>query len=195
MNLVAHQLLSFNNPEWQAGNHLGEVVKGKNYKKYEASIQKGILLHRFIDSYTDSHDIVKLSTKNLHGNHGKYSSVIVDIFYDYLLIKNWDKFSKVNFYEFKDNCYRVLENFMDLYPAELRFYTKKLIEKDWFTAYETIEGVEITLKKLSVRTKFENTMHKAVKDLYLKESLFEEHFLTFFPEILKECKVFLKPEN
>ncbi|MGI9526408.1 MAG: ACP phosphodiesterase [Weeksellaceae bacterium] len=192
MNLVAHQLLSFNNPSWQIGNHLGEVVKVKHYLKYPEPIQKGILLHRLIDSYTDQHPIVKRSSTYLHKDYGKYSPVIVDIFYDFILIKNWDKFSEVPFKEFKNNCYHLLNENMPLYPPKLKLMTNALIKYDWFQAYGSYEGIEKTLRGLSVRTTFQNNMYKAVKDLYMKESDFEEDFLDFYPDLIHECKRFLE---
>ncbi|MXV38032.1 DUF479 domain-containing protein [Flavobacteriaceae bacterium Ap0902] len=191
MNLVAHQLLSFNNPEWQIGNHLGEVIKAKKYLHFPEPIQKGILLHRLIDSYTDAHEVVKKSSTLLHKDYGKYSPVIVDIFYDFILIKNWDKFNEVPFDIFKANCYKLFMQYMDLYPPKLKMMTKALIKNDWFAAYSNYDGIEKTLRGLSVRTTFQNNMYMAVKDLYIKESEFEANFMNFFPDLTHECKTFL----
>lgn len=191
MNLVAHQLLSFEYAPWQVGNHLGEIVKGKDYQLYNKEIAKGILLHRHIDSYTDSHEKVKHSSSLLHKNYGKYSPIIVDIFYDYLLIKNWDRFSKVDFYTFRMQCYQTLSSHLDVYPSKLQNLTKAMIKYDWFAKYGTLEGLEITLKNLSKRTTFHNNMHMAVKELYMKEEEFNKDFIAFFPDLETSCKDFL----
>ncbi|MDG4946181.1 acyl carrier protein phosphodiesterase [Weeksellaceae bacterium KMM 9713] len=191
MNLVMHQLLSFDNPAWQVGNHLGEIVKGKKHEEYPDDLQKGILLHRFIDSFSDSHDMVKNSTSKLHKNYSKFSPIIVDVYYDFLLIKNWHLFSQQTFEEFKDNCYRILQDSEHLYPPKLLKFTQALIKHDWFEKYSTYEGLEITLSNMSSRTSFENNMHMAVRDLYLNEAQFEEDFLKFMPEIVRACEDFL----
>ena len=70
------------------GNFIADGIKGKKYLEYPAAIQKGILLHRAIDSYTDSHPVVRQSSKRLHANYGHYSGVIVDILYDHFLASN-----------------------------------------------------------------------------------------------------------
>lgn len=191
MNLVAHQLLSFNRPKWQVGNHLGDMVKGNKYQTYEPEIQQGILLHRFIDSFTDEHELVKKSSSRLHQNYGKYSPIIVDIFYDFLLIKHWDTFSETDFETFRKNCYRVLEAHKHLYDHKLGILTEAMIMYDWFMEYSTYEGIEKTLKALSQRTKFENNMYEAVKDLYMDEAAFEEDFLAFFPQLEEKCRAFV----
>lgn len=192
MNLVAHQLLSFNNPEWQIGNHLGEVVKGKNYDQYSSEIAKGIKLHRFIDSFTDSNDIVKKSTLKFHSKYKKYSPVLIDIFYDYFLIKNWEKYAETDFLNFKNSVYKLLGSHTHIYPKKLAISTNAMIKHDWLEKYTTLDGIEITLKNLSKKTTFVNNMHMAVKDLYIQEESLNKEFNLFFPTIIDACKNFLE---
>ena len=82
MNLVAHQYLSFNQPDIQVGNYLGEVVKGNKYLNYPKTISQGILLHRAIDYFTDENEIVKKSTSYFHATQHKYAPIIIDLMYD-----------------------------------------------------------------------------------------------------------------
>lgn len=195
MNLVMHQFLSFDHAQWQVGNHMGEVVKGKQYLNYEAEIQTGILLHRFIDSYSDAHPLVKNSSKRLHGNYGKFAPIIVDVYYDFLLIKNWETFNIQSFTGFKNACYVLLSSQMNSYPDKLKKFTQAMVKYDWFGAYSTYDGLELILKNMSKRTKFQNNMHMAVKDLYMHESGFEQDFLAFFPDLLDSTCNFLGIET
>ena len=195
MNLVVHQLLSFRNPSWQVGNHLGESVKGKKYLDFEPEIQKGILLHRFIDSYSDLDPVVKRSTFQLHQNYGKFSPIIIDVYYDFLLIKNWKRFTLQPFEEFKQECYALLSSRYDIYPEKLIRFTEAMIMYDWYEAYSHYEGLESILQNMGRRTKFQNNMHMAVKDLYINEQQFEEDFLTFFPDLIKKTRQFLQIEE
>ena len=54
MNYLAHLVLSGKNEEVLFGNFIADAVKGKSYLTWSKNIQKGILLHRFIDHYTDT---------------------------------------------------------------------------------------------------------------------------------------------
>ena len=92
MNFLAHIYLSGEDEGITIGNFIADGIKGKKYLSYPASIQKGILLHRGIDSFTDSHPTVRQSTARLHENYGHYSGVIVDILYDHFLAKNWEEY-------------------------------------------------------------------------------------------------------
>ncbi len=95
MNFLAHIYLSGNDTDLIIGNFIADGIKGKKYKKFSPGIQKGILLHREIDTFTDAHPIVRQSTKRLHKNYGHYSGIIVDILYDHFLAKNWSRYSDV----------------------------------------------------------------------------------------------------
>ena len=59
MNYLAHIYLSGKNRQIQIGNFVGDAVKGKAYNSYPDFFRKGILLHRLIDSFADTHPAVK----------------------------------------------------------------------------------------------------------------------------------------
>ena len=61
MNFLAHTYLSGANDEIIVGNFMGDYVKGKNYLHLPELIKKGILIHRDIDYYTDTHPITRES--------------------------------------------------------------------------------------------------------------------------------------
>ncbi len=61
MNYLAHIYLSYDNDQVKIGNFIADFIKGNNFKKFPEAIQKGILLHRLIDSFTDAHPVVRKS--------------------------------------------------------------------------------------------------------------------------------------
>ena len=89
MNFLAHIYVSGDNDLVKIGNFMADSIRGHSYDVYPMEIQKGILLHRSIDSFTDMHPIYRQSKHRLHEKYGHYSGVIMDIFYDHFLAKNW----------------------------------------------------------------------------------------------------------
>lgn len=191
MNFAAHQFLSFENPEIQIGNLLGEIVRGKNFKDYEGDRQKGILLHRQIDSFTDSHPVVKNSSQKFHENYGKYSPVIVDVLYDHILIANWEKYSNEPYEVFVENCYALFRKHFDEFPPRLQFIIKHLLQHDWFRNYTTLEGIGQTLYGISQRSKYPNKISNAVYEYELFKDELHVDFNLFFPELITHCKEYL----
>ena len=99
MNHLAHFFLSGNDEDLAIGNFVADFITNRELPNYTEGVKRGIFLHRAIDAFTDSHLVVKQSTKRLHPFHHKYSPVIVDVYYDFLLAKNWDKFdNKANYF-------------------------------------------------------------------------------------------------
>lgn len=61
MNFLAHIYLSGDNDLIKIGNFMADGIRGKQFEHFPEDVQKGIVLHRFIDTYTDSHDIFRQS--------------------------------------------------------------------------------------------------------------------------------------
>lgn len=195
MNFLAHQFLSFHQKDLQIGNLYGEIVRVKDYLKFPEGIKKGILLHRSIDSFTDTNEIVKESTVLFHPKYGKYAPVIVDVLYDYFLIKNWQLYTNQPFESFVGDCYSLFKTEFDGFDPKLKFIVKHLLEYDWFHNYSNYDGIRETLKGISHRSKFENNIDEAVVEMRLYENELNEHFKLFFPKIIEHCKLFIENES
>ena len=113
MNFLAHIFLSGEeDDQLKLGNFMGDTVRGKQYLNYPERVQCGILLHRQIDTFTDSHPLFRESKRRLVPIYGHYAGVITDIFYDYFLTKHWEKFSSEDLDSYINRFYTLLqENF------------------------------------------------------------------------------------
>jgi len=188
MNFLAHIYLSGDDDGITIGNFIADGIKGKRYRKYPQQIQKGILLHRAIDSYTDSHPIVKRSTKRLHENYGHYSGVIVDILYDHFLAKNWKNYHDIPLNEYVDEFYEMLRNNYEVLPTRIQRMMPYMINDNWLLNYATIPGISRILNQMNVRTKGISKMNFAVLELEEFYVEFEEEFTSFFAELIDYSK-------
>ncbi len=195
MNYLAHIYLSGDNELVTIGNFMADSIKGKSYKKYTKPLQVGILLHRHIDTFTDSHPIVKQSTKRLHKKYSHYSGVIVDIFYDHFLAKNWKDYSQIPLGNYVDCFYKSLNDNYSILPKEIQYMMPYLIADNWLLSYSTIEGIGNILKGMNKRTKNRSGMNEAVIELKTYYHEFEVEFTTFFEELIKTSKEKLKTLN
>lgn len=87
MNYLAHLFLADDTPESLLGNLLGDFMKGVVKEQFSNSIQQGIELHRKIDSYTDSHPVVRNAKHLISLERRRYAGVLLDVFYDHFLAK------------------------------------------------------------------------------------------------------------
>ncbi|WP_336070493.1 acyl carrier protein phosphodiesterase [Mesoflavibacter sp. CH_XMU1404-2] len=184
MNYLAHIYLSGNNKMLTIGNFIADGIRGKKYKTYPIEVQKGILLHRQIDTFTDAHPTVRQSTKRLHKNYGHYSGIIVDILYDHFLAKNWSKYSDVPLEDYAENFYQILTDNIDILPQRILKMMPHLISGNWLLSYATKEGIAKVLDGMNKRTKNRSQMNLATKELDLFYDEFEAEFTSFFEELI-----------
>ena len=110
MNFLAHIYLSNDNDFLKIGNFIADSIHGNNYLHFEEEVKKGIILHRHIDTFTDSHPTYRKSKHRLHQKYGHYSGVIMDIVYDHFLAKNWNNYSNEKLEDYADKFYKLLHD-------------------------------------------------------------------------------------
>jgi acyl carrier protein phosphodiesterase len=183
MNFLAHLYLSKNNKNILIGNFISDAVKGKAYKNYPKEIKAGILLHREIDHFTDTHPIVRESMRRLHPRYRHYDGVIIDILYDHFLAKNWANYSEIPLEVYAENIYAFLSENIETFPEELQKLLPNMIQYNWLVNYASMEGIERVLSGMNRRTKGISKMDLAIEDLKLHYTEFEEDFTLYFKEL------------
>ncbi len=188
MNYLAHIYLSGENEVVTIGNFIADGIKGKDYKKYSKDIQTGILLHRQIDTYTDSHKTVRKSTKRLHAKYSHYSGVIVDILYDHFLAKNWSTYSDISLEDYTENFYDSLEEHYEILPTRIQKMMPYLVTDNWLLSYASIKGITRVLNGMNRRIKNISNMNEAVNELEEFYDEFEDEFTLFFDDLMAFSK-------
>lgn len=183
MNFLAHIYLSGDNDLIKIGNFMADGIRGKQFENYHSEIQEGIILHRFIDTYTDAHPIFRKSTKRLHHEYHHYAGVIVDVFYDHFLAKNWNTYSDENLTDFTNNFYQSLRDNYDFLSERAKGMMPYLIEQNWLLSYQTVEGIHQILTQMDRRTKNASKMRFASNELKEHYTEFEIEFTTFFEDL------------
>jgi acyl carrier protein phosphodiesterase len=191
MNWLAHIFLSEQNIDQQLGNYLADPLKGRTWDGASDDIVKGMKIHKIIDAYTDSHQIVYASKSRLK-ERGRLKPVIVDITYDYLLTKNWDLFSQVSMQKFIETFYMQAQKRATSFPDHASQWVIHLIENDRLNKYHELSQLKeafgridkrLSPKLLSKESAIEyfDIVCEQIDDL-------ENDFLSFFPDLCHVVK-------
>ena len=192
MNFLAHLYLSGTHQKVMVGNFIGDFVKGRNaLETFEPEIVKGIELHRGIDEFTDSHPIVTESKNRLRPKYRHYSGVIVDVFYDHFLAKNWNQYHSEILPDYADYAYETIQSFDAILPKEVKYMLPYMIKGNWLVNYSKLEGINRTLSGMSHRTPYESKMEEATIDLEKNYEAFKKEFDNFFPTLKTFSENFL----
>lgn len=183
MNYLAHIYLSGDNKMIKIGNFMADSIRGKSYEVYERDIKRGILLHRAIDSFTDMHPIYRQSKHRLHSKYGHYSGVIMDIFYDHFLAKNWSLYSKIPLEEFTTDFYILLETNYEILTDKVKSIIPHMRNKNWLLSYSTIDGMQTIMNQMNHRIKNQVPIDESILELQEYYTEFESEFKLFFTEI------------
>ncbi|MGO4903998.1 ACP phosphodiesterase [Flavobacterium sp. W20_MBD1_R3] len=184
MNFLAHIYLSGDNDLIKIGNFMADGIRGKHFESYPLEIQKGIILHRSIDTFTDAHPIFRKSTKKLHEKYHHYAGVIVDVFYDHFLAKNWNTYSDEELDHFVARFYQSLHDNTTVLSERTIGMMPYMIEQNWLVSYQTVDGINQILTQMDQRTKNESKMRFATNELSDYYAEFEDHFSEFFEELI-----------
>ncbi|MCF6359783.1 MAG: ACP phosphodiesterase [Cyclobacteriaceae bacterium] len=181
MNYLAHIYLSGSNEKLMIGNFMADGIKGKQWEKYELEIQKGVHLHRAIDFFTDTHDIVKSSKSKIWNKYRHYNAVVIDIFYDHFLAKYWANYHPMELGEFVQETYHTLQDNFNLLPEKTQYLLPFMIKNNWLYNYQFIDGIDKVMKGMARRASFNSGMENATEDLEIHYDEFSSDFKTFFP--------------
>ena len=184
MNYLAHFHLSNNDENLIIGNYIADDVKGKAYLNYSSEIQRGILLHRKIDDFTDNHTVVDNSKGLIRQHQNKFTPVVMDIFYDYFLANNWNSYSDKELLSFTTQIYKVLFKNITSLPDQSQMRLSFMAKSNWLYNYKNMSGMEKSLTGMSKRTKYDNNMNNAHLILKEKEHELNVDFNAFYPDLI-----------
>lgn len=192
MNFLAHAFLSGNDEHLMFGNFIADSVKGQQILKFNAKVQRGIHLHRAIDQFTDSHPTVQEAVRLLQEYFRKYAPVVLDIYFDHFLARNWQKFSDENLNSFVWNVYRTMIFQFDQLPPRSRRILPWMIAQNWLAGYGNYDQLDSVFKGMARRTSFNSGMENAIKVLKTNELVLQQYFHDFFPELELYCRNWLQ---
>ena len=185
MNYLAHLYLSGESDDVMLGNFIGDYVKGNKYLNYEKEVQRGILMHRKIDSFTDSHPIVRQCSVRFKMKYGRYSGIITDIIFDHFLAKYWSDYSVYTLREFAKHVHAVLlSNFINL-PIRVKGFLPFLIQHKRLESYAEFEGIRQSLEIMGRRTSLPEETDYAMQVLAEDFTMIKDEFEEFFSELME----------
>jgi len=186
MNYLAHAYLSFNNEEILLGNMSSDFIKGKKKFDYSLGIQKGITLHRSIDTFTDSHPSTAAAKKYFQDAVGTYSGAFVDVAYDHFLATDVNEFPNENDLQaFAAQTYQQLQKNIPLLPERLQKMIPYMQTQNWLFNYSTYGGIERSFEGVSRRAVYLDDYAKAYQAFTDNYNELKTCYTSFFPDVKK----------
>jgi acyl carrier protein phosphodiesterase len=154
---------------------ISDFVKGKKKFDYPANIQKGIMLHRAIDTFTDAHETTKIAKELFRPYYRLYSGAFIDVIYDHFLATDAKEFTEQQLLDFSQKVYLNLESYTDWHPEKFGHMFPYMKTQNWLYNYRTRLGTEKSMGGLVRRSAYLTESDTAFQ-------LFEKHY-----QLLSDC--------
>ncbi|HEV7237937.1 MAG TPA: ACP phosphodiesterase [Thermoanaerobaculia bacterium] len=189
MNHLAHLFLAGDSAESLIGNLAGDFVKGPLGDRFPRAIHEGIMQHRRIDAFTDSHPAVAAFRRVLTPEHGHYSRVIADMFFDHFLACRFDEYGGESLESFLARTFATIDPHVDSLPGMLRVVYPRIRDEEWLQSYREIEGIHFALTNISRRFSRRPRLETAARHLTDSREELERRFEEFFPDVMRFAEV------
>ena len=154
---------------------ISDFVKGKKKFDYAEGIQKGIMLHRAIDAYTDEHPATKQGKQYLKPAVGLYAGAFVDVVYDHFLALDKNQFLQQTLLQHTSNTHQTLQLYQQVLPPVFQQMLPYMIAQNWLFNYQYTWGIERSFGGVARRAKY-------IDSSVTVFALFEKHY-----HALQEC--------
>ncbi len=196
MNFLAHLLLAGDDEGLRLGAILGDFVRGREaLSEFDEDVQRGIMLHRFIDSHTDSLTCVCALRSSLDPPFRRYGGIIIDLAFDHLLALNWSDYSELSLDEFDEAVREMLTRHNDQLPEQLQGFMRYAERRGLFAAYRLKSEILLSLKGIGGRLSRPNPLHRVNEVWPEFEPMASACFATVFEEIQSGVADWLKSKS
>jgi acyl carrier protein phosphodiesterase len=185
MNYLGHIYLSGENELLMFGNFIADDVKGKKYLEYPSEVQKGILLHRTIDHFTDNNIHWKSIREMLRPVYQRYAGVACDLFVDHFLAVHWNSYSPYPLKVYSKWVHSVFLRNYSILPESVKGFLAYLIQHKRFVSYAEISGIEESLYIMSLRSSLPDKTAEVIQLLKDNYPEFEKHSSLFLKEVIQ----------
>lgn len=188
MNFLAHLHIAEYCDSSLLGNLLGDFVKGDPTKTYQREIAEGIMLHRFVDSYTDNHPIMKQCKTLFDAELKRFSPIAMDMFWDHCLAKHWSRYHRQPLVQFVDHAELTIKQTSAPLPERFVRMSTHMWQGRWLESYQDFDNIKFALERMSLRSMRMAPLAECGQQLQENYLQFSEFFSHLYPEVLEKAK-------
>lgn len=185
MNHLAHALLAGSDDALLLGSLLGDFWRGAADPTWPDGVRRGVLLHRRIDVYTDSHPLVSAARGRFAAPWRRYAGILIDMYFDHALARDWPRYADEPLAAFSRRIGAVLARNGDWLPSGLNRFAHYAHEHGLFAAYARRDVIEQALAGIGRRLRHDNPLHAAGPALWRQADDLDAAFAAFFPELTR----------
>ena len=192
MNFLAHLVLSPKETDIISGNIAADFLRGPDRKFVSKGVQRGISMHQFVDQFTDTHVLVKTSKDRVRNHFRLLSGVLIDVFYDHFLAKDFELIANISLEEFCEYINATLEKNTSELPPRLQQFVPVMIRENILLSYRKLTGIQTALTRINIRMTKKFSVRLAMAILNDMYDFLENDFRQYFPCLINVTESYRK---
>ena len=185
MNFLAHALLAGDDDDDRIGGLLGDFVKGLLPAGLPPALASGVALHRAIDSFADRHPAFIASRSRISPARRRVGGVLVDLFYDHLLARDWADHGAGSLDDYTAGLYAALQRYRSVLPEPANAVANRMQTHDWLASYRDVAAVGRAIDLMAIhRLRQPNALAGGIDEFLADAPGFAADFSSFLPDAL-----------
>lgn len=168
------------------GGVIGDWIKGILPGDLPIDLAQGVALHRAIDGFVETHPAFRCSRSRISQERRRYAGVLVDIFYDHVLARDWARFHSSKLSTYCQSIYLQIEARLDELPESASFFMRLMAQENWLQSYAKLEGIADVLSRMSQHARHPNPLAGGETEFLADAS----GFTADFEWLLADARVF-----
>lgn len=163
-------------------------MKGALGERFPRRIRDGIMQHRAIDVFTDSHRATAAFRRVLIPEHGHYARVIADMFFDHFLACRFEEYGGEPLEDFLARTFATIDPYAESLPGRLRVVYPHMRDEGWLTSYRSVDAIRHALTSMSRRFSRRPQLGRAARHLVDSRAELEPLFEELFPDVVRHAQ-------
>jgi acyl carrier protein phosphodiesterase len=162
---------------------ISDFVKGRKKFDYSLGIQRGIELHRNIDTFTDNHPATKEAKLILKPAVGLYAGAFTDVLYDHFLANDKTEFTDLSLNEHAIKTCENLYHYFDILPQKFQHMLPYMTSQNWLYNYKTLDGTKHSFAGVARRAAYLDSSTEVYELFVQHHSSLQNCYNAFFPHV------------
>lgn len=191
VNFLAHLHLAEPTAAGWIGSLAPDLLRGPALRACDPALRPAIDQHRRVDRFTDTHPLFARTRARLAPAHGRFAGILVDIFYDHVLARDWPAYDDRPCDAFINEVHAAFADHTNLVPPAMRPIVERMRQQRWLECYATVEGIASVLARMERRfsERFARRVQLAcaTRELVNQRHLVTADFAAFYPQLRARC--------
>ena len=184
VNHLAHVLLAGPDDGLVLGSLLADFWRGAPDPDWPPAVRAGVLLHRKIDVFTDSHPDVSAARALFEPPWRRYAGILLDVYFDHVLARDWPNFGSGSLDALSVRIAALLGDHEAWLPHDLNRFAGYFRAHGLFASYAQRDVIERVLAGIGGRLRRLNPLAAAGPLLWERAGALDHAFERFYPQLV-----------